>query len=225
MPEYSRDNPSPEYREMVAVYENLHDGGETSAGKSGGDTFTGKMLIRHAPGIKDMIDRTGARDILDYGSGKGLGYSLRDIKLRDGMQITSIKEYWGVDEIRCYDPGYEPFSALPERRYDGVVSTDVLEHITAPDVGWIVDEMFACATKFVYSNVACYPSVKFLPNGQNVHCTIRPPEWWAGLFHAVAMRHTDISYRLITSTATGRRKKFGFAKNRKKEYQTDERLV
>ena len=73
--------------------------------------------------------------------------------------------------------------------------------------------------------VACYPAVKFLPNGQNVHCTVKPPEWWAGLFHAIAMRHTDISFRLITSTATGRKKKFGFAKNRAKHYQTVERMA
>jgi hypothetical protein len=39
------------------------------------------------------------------------------------------------------------------------------------------------------------------------------------------MRHTDISYRLVTSTKTGRRKKFGFAKNRRKEYQTVERMA
>lgn len=42
MPEYSRDNPGPEYRKMVAVYENLHDAGKTSAGKSGDDRSTGK---------------------------------------------------------------------------------------------------------------------------------------------------------------------------------------
>lgn len=225
MSSYGRDNPSPEYREMVAMYERLHEEGEASSKKSGDETFAGKMLIQHAPGIKEMIARTGARTILDYGAGKGGGYLRRDIKLRSGETVPSIEDYWGTTEIRCYDPGHAPFSALPEGRFDGVICTDVLEHITAPDVPWIVDEMFSYATKFVYANVACYPAVKFLPNGENVHCTIREPAWWAGVFHAVAMRHTDISYRLVTSTKTGRRKKFGFAKNRRKEYQTVERMA
>lgn len=225
MTSYSRETPSPEYLDMVAMYETLHEEGETSSKKSGKDTFSGKMLIQHAPGIAEMITRTGAASILDYGAGKGGGYERRDITLRTGETVPSIKAFWGVDEIRCYDPAHEPFRHLPEEPYDGVICTDVLEHITAPDVPWIVDEMFSYATKFVYANVACYPAVKFLPNGENVHCTIRDPAWWAGVFHAVAMRHTDISYRLVTSTKTGRRKKFGFAKNRRKEYQTVERMA
>ncbi len=222
---YSRDNPSSEYLDMVAMYETLHEEGEISSRKSGKQTFPGKMLIRHAPGIKEMIAHTGSNSILDYGAGKGMGYTLRNVALHTGQEVPSIQEYWGVEEIRCYDPAHEPFKHLPEGQYDGVICTDVLEHVTAPDVPWIVDEMFSYARKFVYANIACYPAVKFLPNGQNVHCTIRPPEWWAGLFHATAMRHTDVSYRLVTSTKTGRRKKFGFAKNRGKEYQTVERMA
>lgn len=225
MTAYSRDTPSPEYQAMVAMYETLHEEGEVSSKKSGEDTFSGKMLIQHAPGIREMITRTGARSILDYGAGKGAGYTRRDIKLRTGETVPSIEAFWGLSDIRCYDPGHEPFKNLPDHPYDGVICTDVLEHITTPDVPWIVDEMFSYANKFVYANVACYPAVKVLPNGQNVHCTLQSPDWWAGLFHAVAMRHTDISYRLVTSTKTGRRKKFGFAKNRRKEYQTQERMA
>lgn len=225
MTAYSRDNPSPDYRAMVAMYGTLHAEGEVSSKKSGEDTFSGKMLIQHASGIREMITRTGATSILDYGAGKGAGYARRDIKLRTGETVPSIEAYWGVADIRCYDPGHEPFKDLPDHPYDGVICTDVLEHITTPDVPWIVDEMFSYARKFVYANVACYPAVKFLPNGQNVHCTLQSPDWWAGVFHAVAMRHTDISYRLVTSTKTGPRKKLGFAKNRRKEYQTVERTV
>lgn len=225
MTSYTRGNPSPEYLDMVAMYETLHEDGEASAGKSGKQTFPGKMLIRHAPGIKEMIERTGATSILDYGAGKGLGYTLRDVPISKGVVVPSVQEYWGGVDIRCYDPGHEPFKELPDCQYDGVICTDVLEHITTPDVPWIVDEMFSYARKFLYANVACYPAVKVLPNGQNVHCTVRSPDWWAGLFHAISMRHTDVSFRLITSTATGRRKKFGFAKNRKKAYQTVERMA
>jgi hypothetical protein len=222
---YSRSNPSPEYLAMVQMYETLHVEGERSAGKSAEETFPGKMLLSHAPGIRDMIQRTGATSILDYGSGKGMGYQQRDIQFKNGDSAPSIKEYWGVEEVRCYDPGYEPFSELPDRPYDGVISTDVLEHITEPDVPWIIDEMFSLANRFVYANVACFPAVKFLPNGQNVHCTVRSPDWWAGVVHAVAMRHTHIAYRFVMSTKTGRRKKMGFARNRKTEHQIFERFV
>jgi hypothetical protein len=88
----------------------------------------------------------------------------------------------------------------------------------------MIDEMFTFARNFVYANVACVPAVKFLPNGQNVHCTIHPPEWWAGVVHAVAMRHPEISYHLVMTTKTGRRRKLGFAKNRGSVHTTVERI-
>jgi len=222
---YHRDNPSPEYRAMVAMYETLHRDGEQQAGKSPEDTFPGKMLISHTPGIGDMIRRTGARSIIDYGAGKGLGYAQRDLQLKSGEVISSIQDYWGVDEVRCYDPGFEPFAELPREPRDGVISTDVLEHITEPDVPWVIDEMFSLARRFVYANIACFPAVKSLPNGQNAHCTVRPPQWWIGVVHAIAMRHTDISYRIVLSTKTGRRKKLGFARNRRTEHQVVERFA
>ena len=223
---YDRDNPSPEYREMVEMYETLHIEGEQSEGKSAEETFPGKMLIKHAPFIKDVIDRVGRVDsILDYGAGKGLGYLQKDLQLSKTLQVESIQSYWGVEDIRCYDPGYEPFSKLPTGQFDGVICTDVLEHITEPDVPWVLEEMFSYARNFVYANVACFPAVKFLPNGQNVHCTIHPPDWWAGVVHAVAMRHTEISYHLVMTAKTGPYKKFGFAKNRRSVHHTVERIV
>jgi hypothetical protein len=141
MTSFGRGNPNPEYLGMVAMDQRLHEEGEAAAGKSGTQTFPGKMLTRHAPGIKEMIERSGAADILEYGAGKGVGYELRDVAL----------------------------------------SKD-----------------------------------KVVLNGQHMHCTVKSPEWWAGLFHGIALRYTEVSYRLITSTATGCKKKFGFAKTARK---------
>ena len=221
---YTRDNPSPDYRAMVQIYETLHTAGEQGEGKRAEDTFPGKMLLGHAREIKRLVDRTGARDLLDYGAGKGVAYAARDLRIDDRLTVTSLQDYWGVDEIRCYDPGHAPFSALPERAYDAVISTDVLEHVNEPDVPWVVEEMFAYAGKFVCANVACYPAVKHLPDGRNAHCTLHPPEWWAGLVHAVAMRHTDISYRFVMTSKTGPRKKLGLSRKRRKVNHVVERV-
>lgn len=222
---YGRNNPSPEFREVVRMYETLHEQGGGSAGKTAEETFPGKMLIEHATDIRDMILRTGTKTILDYGAGKGLAYQQTGMELNNNTRIHNIQDYWEVEEIRCYDPGHPPFSTLPDQQYDGVICIDVLEHITEPDVPWVIEEMFAYARKFVYANVACYPALKSFPNGQNVHCTIHPPEWWAGIVHAIAMRHTDISYRLVMATKTGRRKRFGLARNRKIIHHVVERFA
>ncbi len=96
--------------------------------------------------------------------------------------------------MRCYDPGYPPYAALPEGKFDGVISTDVLEHCPEEDMPWIVAELFACATRFVFANVACFPARKRLPNGQNAHCTVRPLKWWRELIEKVAARHPAALY-------------------------------
>jgi hypothetical protein len=77
-----------------------------------------------------------------------------------------------------------------------VISTDVLEHCPEEDMPWIVGELFAHATRFVFANVACFPARKRLPNGQNAHCTVRPLKWWRELVGKVAARHPTLLYEL-----------------------------
>src|SRR3546814_16220554 len=82
---------------------------------------------------------------------------------------------WGDVKVTCYDPGYEPFSGPIEPAYDGVICTDVLEHITGDDIPWVLDKLFGHARHFVYAVAACYPARKQLPDGQNAHCTVQSP--------------------------------------------------
>ena len=106
---YTRDNPSPEYRAMVEMYATLHEQGADKAMSQDHRppemTFAGKMLASQAPKIKQMIERTQSKTLLDYGSGKGQLYERKDIEI-GGAVAPSLKEYWGLESIRCYDPGY-----------------------------------------------------------------------------------------------------------------------
>lgn len=217
---------------MVDMYATLHEeGADKAPGSANPDThrppeqtFAGKMLAQHAPTVRAMVRRSGAKTLLDYGAGKGQSYARKDLEI-GGEVASTLQDYWSLDEIRCYDPGYAPFSQLPSERFDAVISTDVLEHITEPDLPWILDELFGFARKFVFANVACFPAKKSLPNGQNAHCTVRPPEWWCGLIHAIAMRHTDVSYHVSLATRTGRKKVLGIAGKRRLEHHVSERWV
>lgn len=183
---YSRDNPSPRFQELLDQYRAMHRDGDVRHGTPAQQTFDGKSLPRQAPRIRQLIQRTGAKTLLDYGSGKGKQYLPAGIMENGVVRWNSMQEYWGVDSIRCYDPGYPPFSALPEGRFDGVVCTDVLEHCPEEDLPWIVAELFGYARLFVFANVACYPAAKILPNGENAHCTVRAVEFWRALFDRAA---------------------------------------
>ena len=200
---YSRANPSPRYRELVAQYRQMHREGERYLNIPPQDTFPGASLPPQAARVKRLIRATGAHSILDYGSGKGRQYELRNITLPDGEEIESIVDYWGVDYVHCYDPSYDPFSRLPQARFDGVIATDVLEHCPEPDVPWIVEEMFGFADRFVFANVVCYPARKRLPNGENAHCTIKAAEWWVELLKRATARHPALTWEFVIGWLEG----------------------
>ena len=191
---YSRTNPSSRYLDLQAMYRQMHQHGEQFLGTPAAETFPGFSLDAQMDRIKDLIARTGAQTLLDYGCGKGQQYGPRIIKDAAGNQWPSVIDYWDIDELECYDPCYEKFSRLPEGKFDGVICTDVLEHCPEEDMGWIVDEIFGYARRFVFANVACYPAKKRLPSGENAHCTIKPVEWWEGLVRDIAARHQGVSW-------------------------------
>ena len=198
-PLYTRDNPSPRFHELGRVYRQVHEAGLPDSGIGAEDLFTGKSLYDHIPPVRELVRKTGARTILDYGAGKGLLYSQRDLALADGTRIDSVQDYWAVEEIHCFDPGVPEFSEPPSAPFDGVVCTDVLEHIPEEDIPWLLGELFRLANRFVYANIAAYPAKKTLPNGWNAHVTIRPPGWWADRIAAAAQgwRGTTYEFKVV----------------------------
>ncbi len=205
---YSRANPSARYSDMLSQYRCMHTEGEKFLGLPPERTFPGQSLFAQAGRIKDMVLRHGARSVLDYGSGKGMQYQPMPIRVEGIGEWSSIQAFWEVEEIRCYDPCYQPFNKLPDGKFDAVISTDVLEHCPEEDIPWIIDEIFGYANRFVFANVACYPAKKRLPNGENAHCTIRPPEWLDGILRETSARYYGIDWEVwvqyVTDTASGK---------------------
>ena len=107
---FSRSEPSPRYRRLLQQYELMHLHGERDRGIAPEDTFPGRSLPKEAPRIKRLIKLTGARTILDYGAGKGQQYlPLRIADEEERIEYPDIRSFWGVEQIRCYDPAYQPF--------------------------------------------------------------------------------------------------------------------
>jgi len=191
---YSRQSPSPRYVELLGYYREMHVHGARAHGATPEQTFPGLSLLPHAERIRNLTADFGAKTILDYGAGKGRQYELNDIRLPDGPSFPNIAAFWNVESITCYDPGYEPHNKFPTGVFDGVVTTDALEHCPVEDLPWIVAEIFGFAREFVYLNVACYPALKSLPNGENAHCTVEPIDWWIRMFDAELSQHPHLQY-------------------------------
>ena len=164
--------------------------------------FNGRSLRSQLGNIQMLATQHQAKSLLDYGSGKGLPYQEKDIKHPSGKIYHDLAEFFEVDTITCYDPAYKPYSTFPVgQKFDGVISTDVMEHCPEEDLPWIVDEMFGAASKFVFANVNGRPADRHLPNGDNAHCTLQPIEWWNKLFASVQTRHMGVPYFVLYSSA------------------------
>ena len=183
---YSRENPSPRYRHLVAQYRQMH---ETAPPYM----FAGRQVFSHIHEIRRLVTATGTSSLLDYGSGKGAVYQGSPVTTVDGRNLT-VADAIGVATVTCYDPGVPAHDQLPADRFDGVICLDVLEHIPDPDIAWVLREIFTFARRFAYMTIACRPAKKSLPDGSNAHETVRPPEWWSEILERASNDRAAIWY-------------------------------
>lgn len=143
---------------------------------SGGLQFHGLSILPHARELGILIRATGSTRLLDYGSGCGHQYG----------KHHRLHERWGVPQPTLYDPGVAGLEAKPAGTFDGVICSDVMEHVPERLVPAVLAEVFAYAEKFVWISVCCRPAKKKFPDGTNMHVTVRPQEWWVPLVRDVA---------------------------------------
>lgn len=149
-----------QYRELAATGMNL----------------LGLSLLKHKHVIHDLIRQTGSRTLLDYGSGAGRAYKAK----------FGLLEYWGVERPVLYDPAFPHIAEKPVGTFDGVLCSDVLEHVDLEHVHAVLFELFEYADKFVFVSTCSRKAKKNFPSGRNLHCTVMPFEWWEGALDSAA---------------------------------------
>jgi hypothetical protein len=136
-----------------------------------------------------LVRSHGAKTLLDYGSGAG------DAWKQPHRMHRELSMRWF--DITLYDPAFPEHDEKPHGLFDGVLCSDVLEHIPEQDVDAVVAELFAHARMFVWASVCCRPAKKSFPDGTNLHCTLYPIEWWHALFERLAPRDRDVRWYLV----------------------------
>lgn len=195
---FTKDRPSRRFQDLLALHQEMHEVGRPDEKRGPERTFNGKSLAEHIRPAGNLIVEHGATSILDFGSGKAALYQDHPDHPA-GSRFKTMANWPGVT-VTCFDPGYPAFAEEPSGPYDGVISTDVVEHIAADDIPWILDDIFSHAKRFVYVVAACFPAKKMLPNGENAHVTIQPPAWWQSQMERAAVRHPGIQWTLCAQT-------------------------
>lgn len=171
----------PKYQEQ---YEIMHRRGKV---------YHGACLKDHAKEIGNLIKDTDSKSLLDYGSGKGTQY----------FKYRIHKEHFYDIMPTLYDIGIQQFSDLPNGKFDGVFSTDVMEHIPEEELDDVFSYIYKTATKFVYLAICTIPAPDLLPNGEQAHVTLKPIEWWVEKINKYANVYTVIHcYGLETQIET-----------------------
>jgi hypothetical protein len=129
----------------------------------------GVASVQYAPLVADILQATGATELLDYGAGKGrLGLTLREHLKRP---LT----------IHHYDPAIPDWSA-PPAPCGFVACIDVLEHIEPHLIDNVLDDLKRVTAGVGVFTVHTYAAVKFLPDGRNAHLIQQPSSWWLPRF-------------------------------------------
>jgi hypothetical protein len=99
---------------------------------------------------------------------------------------------WGLKwwDITLYDPAFERICETPHGKFDGVLCSDVLEHIPELAVDLFIERLFGYATKFVWASVCCRPAKKTFPDGvTNLHVTVHDMAWWTAKFEQAKAKY------------------------------------
>ena len=163
--------PSQEYHDLIDSYKVLHH----EEGK-----FKGISLVPLVPTLMSLVKENNCKTLLDYGCGKAIPYDknrCKEVDLRHPIQkLCNLKSF------DLYDPAYEKYTTLPNKKYDIVVCTDVLEHIAEQDIDYVLTEILSHSKKIVFLNISCQPALKHFKEGKfkgkNVHISVFDPSWW-----------------------------------------------
>ena len=133
------NNFSKEYKDTLEIYKKLHLNGTEF--DSAENTFDGKSLKFFFQPIKQVIDLTKSKSVIDFGCGKAK-YYFEEIVINNNS-YKNITNFWNINDTFLYDPGVENFSKYPSRKADGVICVDVVEHIPEDDAINFIKELFA----------------------------------------------------------------------------------
>ncbi|WP_075215358.1 hypothetical protein [Mongoliimonas terrestris] len=148
----------------------------------------GTTGIKVLPHVAPHAIALAPRSLIDYGCGQS----------RLGPALGAVL---GVDDVARYDPAIPALSALPVRRFDLLISIDVLEHIPDGEIDAVAREMAGLAAH-AYLVIDTAPAKARLSDGSNAHVSLHDGPWW--------LQRLRPSFPTLRQIPIGRRNRVAF---------------
>jgi precorrin-6B methylase 2 len=156
----------------------------------------GTASLQYGKTVRDLLERTTASSLLDYGCG-----SKRS--LLQALQLPADVVYEG------YDPAI-PAYAEPPMPAELVCCIDVLEHIEPGLLDNVLDHLADLSDPYGFFTVHTGPARKVLTDGRNAHLTQQGPEWWLprfkSRFDVLAMNAIPSGFALVVRSLKSKAK-------------------
>jgi hypothetical protein len=154
----------------------------------------GASSLKNLRFIRPEIRLLGPRTILDYGCGQSL-------------LIEQLDLDYPVELYR-YDPAIAAYAEKPAIKVDLLINIDVLEHIEEGDLDDVMADMRSlCRNAIIIVDTA--PAKRILPDGRNLHVTLKPHDWW--------QQKIERHFGPVEPVRTVRRARAGFKTWRRRE--------
>lgn len=148
----------------------------------GSETKRDKHILR---AISKFLGEPPAK-ILDASCGRGhlmralinMGYEV------EGSEIVALPD---LDGLHVYNLTYEELDQLPEKSYDAVISSDVLEHLEERETEPAIQNLCRLSSGWMFLSVGIFPAVNF-PEAcralgvDDMHKTVQRQGWWLNRF-------------------------------------------
>jgi hypothetical protein len=147
----------------------------------------GASSVKNRRFLRPEIKLRRPTSILDYGCGQSPLIDRLDL----GYPV----------ELYRYDPAIPAYAEKPEMEVDLLINIDVLEHIEESDLDNVIAEMRSfCRDAIIIVDTA--PAKGFLPDGRNLHVTLKPHAWW--------QKKLELHFGPLEPVRTVRRARAGF---------------
>jgi len=153
----------------------------------------GVASVHYAHMVAQVLGVVGAKELLDYGAGKG-------------RLATALKQHIKHPlVIHHYDPAI-PEWAAPPLPCGFVACIDVLEHIEPELIDNVLDDLQRVTAGVGVFTVHTGPAIKHLSDGRNAHLIQQPPTWWMrklldrfelGMFNRLQLESGKIGFWVV----------------------------